>query len=368
MAGFPATNDERLAFRKLTLDGEYRTGDMSAYLIAQTDHFHPPPLLDPRANWYKEWHHFCICGSDIQVILNFNLSGDVRPAASPGAQLTRVILLLHEHGWDGDVDSILSRDSLARPGMIDLHFGHNSVCFENGMFKLSVALQDRPVGLVLQLKPISLPMLMRNNVPIGLGTINWLVVPRLVASGMVAVGRQVYFLNEAPTYHDHNWGSWLWGQDFAWEWGFALPNRVDVPWSVVFDRTLNRMRSHILESKLALWRNDALRRVFTQSEIKVLPSGHLSSTPLPKFPRVMALVAPESVTDIPRYLDISASAGGDSLFCHFEAEAVAQIVIPNETDLGVTILNEVTGHLELEGKVKGEVVNMQGGAIFEFIR
>ena len=367
MAGLPATNGQRLAIRKLTLDGESQTGDMSAYLIAQTDHFHAPPLLDPRANWHKEWHHFCIVSSDIQVILNFNLSGDIRPEAPPGTQLTRVILLVREGCWDGDVDSILPRDSVFRPGVIDLHFGHNSVRFENGIFTLSAALQDRPVGLVLQLRPIALPMLMRNNVPIGLGTINWLVVPRLVASGTVTVGRQVHILNEAPTYHDHNWGSWLWGQDFAWEWGFALPDHVDVPWSLVFDRTLNRRRSHILESKLALWKNSELRRVFTQSEIKVLPAGHLSVTRLPKFPRVMALVAPEFTTDIPRYLDISAAAGADSLLCHFEARDVAQIIIPNETDLGITVLNEVTGHLELEGNVKGELVHMQGGAIFEFL-
>ncbi len=77
--------------------------------------------------------------------------------------------------------------------------------------------------------------------------------------------------------------------------------------------------------------------------------------------------AGDLTTDIPRYLDITAAAGGDSLLCHFEAEDVAQIVIPNDTDLGVTILNEVTEHLELEGKVKGEFVNMQGGAIFEFL-
>lgn len=367
MVDFPFTNREQLAARKLTLDGENQAMDMVAYLIAQNDHFHPPPLLDSRANWYKEWHHFCIFGSDIQVILNFNLSGDTRPNASPGAQLTRVILLAHERCWDGDVDSILPRDSIVRPGMIDLHFGHNSVRFENGIFKISAALQDRPVGLVMELRPIALPMLMRNNVPIGLGTINWLVVPRLVASGMVTVGRQVHILSEAPTYHDHNWGSWLWGQDFAWEWGFALPNHIGVPWSLVFDRTLNRRRSHVLESKLALWKDGTLRRVFTQSDIKVAHTGHLSFTHLPKFPRVMSLIAPESTTDIPRYLDISATARGDSLLCHFEARDVAQIVIPNDTDLGITILNEVTGNLELKGEVKGELVNMQGGAIFEFL-
>ncbi len=146
MVGFPDKNGERLVVRKLTLDGESQTVDMSAHLIAQTDHFHLPPLHDPRANWHKEWHHFCIFSPDIQVILNFNLSGDMRPEASPGAQLTRVILLVHQRSWDGDVDSILPRDSVVRPGLIDLHFGHNSVRFENGIYKLSACPARSPGG------------------------------------------------------------------------------------------------------------------------------------------------------------------------------------------------------------------------------
>jgi hypothetical protein len=367
MIGLPDTNGKKLLFRDLPLDDESQTVDMSARLIAQADHFRLPPLLGPRVSWHKEWHHFCILSSDVQAILNLNLSGDMRPGASLGAQLARVILLVRDRAWDGDVDSILPRDTVVRTGLIDLRFGHNTVRFENGMFELSSALQDRPVGLVLQLRPVALPLLMRSNTPIGLGTINWLVVPRLIASGTITVGQRVHMLSEVPAYHDHNWGSWQWGHDFAWEWGFSLPDHAGIPWSLVFDRTTNRARSHVLELTLALWRDGVLHRIFTQKEIEVRPTGHLSFSHLPKFPRVMALVAQESTTDIPRYLDIAAMAEGDSLLCHFESEDVAQIIIPNDTDLGVTIINEVTGHLELEGEVKGESIKMQGRAIFEFL-
>jgi hypothetical protein len=48
---------------------------------------------------------------------------------------------------------------------------------------------------------------------------------------------------------------------------------------------------------------------------------------------------------------------------------VAQLVLPSETRLdAVTIINEVSGRVTLEGKVRGEPVEMEGAAVFEFIR
>lgn len=359
--------DVNMPFSDSTLRGEKRTQGMLARLIAQADRFHLPLPFGPRASWYKEWHHFCILGSDVQAILNLNLSGDVRPGATHGAQLARVLLLAHGRAWSGDVDSIPMRDVVVRPGFIDLRFGHNMARFENGIFELSAALQDYPVGLVLQLRPVTLPLLMRSNTPIGPGTINWLVVPRLFASGTITIGQRVHVLNEVAAYHDHNWGKWLWGHDFAWEWGFMLPDQADVPWSVVFNRTTNRARSHVLELTLALWKGEALYRIFTQDEIKVHSTGYLSLSRPPKLPRVMALVAPESTADIPSFLDITATTGDDYLLYHFESEDAAQIIIPNDTDLGVTIINEVAGHARLEGVVRGEPIEMEGKTIFEFL-
>jgi hypothetical protein len=46
---------------------------------------------------------------------------------------------------------------------------------------------------------------------------------------------------------------------------------------------------------------------------------------------------------------------------------VAQIVVPNETDLGETIINEVVGKFQAEGRVKGEEVSFAGEGFFEFL-
>lgn len=318
-------------------------------------------------DWQKEWHHFCILGPGLHIILNLNLSGDTRPAARPDEVLARVVLLVREKGWDGDVETIPARDVQFCSGQVGLIAGHNQVQFRDGVFDLSIALQDRPITLALRLRPIATPLLMRSNTSIGAGRINWLVAPRWLANGIVVIDRRVHKLQDTPAYHDHNWGYWLWGQDFAWEWGFALPEDREVPWSIVFDRTTDRSRGKALELTLALWKNADLYRVFTQREIHIQPGDYLPLNRLPKFPRVMSVVSPETTTDVPRRLMVTATAGTDHLKFVFEAEDVAQVVIPNETDLGVTIINEVVGMVSLEGEVKGESVAMLGRATFEFL-
>lgn len=341
--------------------------DVLSKIVAQTDYIRFAPLEIGGSVRQKEWHHFCVVDGKISVVLNLNLSGDTRPAAKPELQLARVILLVNDGTWDGDVDTIPPRDVSVSLAKVDLSLGHNRVEFRDDCFHLSIALQDRPVTLHLQLYPVALPLLMRSDTPIGAGRINWLVLPRLLATGTIVTGDRIYHLEDAPAYHDHNWGTWLWGHDFAWEWGFALPESIDIPWSLVFDRTTNRARNKTLELTLALWRGDTLHRVFTQHEIQVRSSGYLDLENVPKIPRVMALISPERTTDIPRSLEIQARNGKDHLTARFESDHIAQIVIPNETDLGNTIINEVAGRISLEGSVKGETIEMQGRGIFEFL-
>jgi hypothetical protein len=339
-------------------------------LIAQADLFHRPVPSGTRAEWHKEWYHFCVLGPTVQVILNFSLSGDTRPAALPGAQLARLIVMTRQIApdvvWDGDVEAFPSRDVCIASDVIDLRFGHNTVHFHGGAFDLSVALQSRPVALKVQLRPLAWPLQMRNNARIGEGMLNWLTVPRLTANGTLTVGRRVYVLEQAPAYHDHNWGRWLWGQDFAWQWGFGLSN-PDALWSLVFYRTTDRARRRVKDASLALWKGGRLKHVFTQREVQVRPSGYLARSRVDKFPRVMALISPETTTDVPRHLDVIASTGGDELRCHFQAEDVAQVVVPNETDLDSTLINQAIGRVTLEGRVDGEIVSMEGRGIFEFL-
>jgi hypothetical protein len=262
---------------------------------------------------------------------------------------------------------MLWRDVALQTDDMGLSFGHNSVRFEDGQFVISAMLQERPISLNLRLNPVTLPLTVRSHTRIGEGTINWLVVPRLQATGSITVGSRSFALTNAMAYHDHNWGRWLWGHDFAWEWGFALPSNAVEQWSLVFDRTTNRARTQVLELTLALWKGDRLHRVFSQREVTVHPIGFLPPRRPPKYPRVMAVLAPETTADIPRQVTIKANRGEDYLECTLEPEDVAQLVIPNETDLGVTVINEVRGWLRISGVIGGETIASQGRAIFEFL-
>jgi hypothetical protein len=81
----------------------------------------------------------------------------------------------------------------------------------------------------------------------------------------------------------------------------------------------------------------------------------------------MALVAHELTTDVPLSFEINAVRAADWVHCRFESDDLAQIIIPNELDLGVTIINEVSGALALQGQLKGETVSLQGRGFFEFL-
>lgn len=356
--------------------------DILSRVVALTDATRLSEEPGERGRWYKEWFHFCVVGPQIQVVVNFSLVGDNRPASPPEKRQARVTLLVHEQsdgkgsawdggptassGWDGDIYEIEPRDVEIAAGRIDLCFGHNRLVFEDGAFHVSVALESRPLTLDLHIRPLTYPLL-RSRAPIGPGAIDWLVVPRLQAAGTIVVDRRVYRLQDAPTYHDHNWGSWLWGHDFAWQWGFALPADRAAPWSLVFECMTNRARTQMQQLKLCVWKGDKLARIFAHQEVEVAPQGYLPSRRVPKFPRIMALVAPEWTTDVPRRLDVEAVSGNDHLRCHFEAQDVAQIVVPNETDLGETIINEVIGQVWAEGRVKGQSVSIEGEGFFEFL-
>jgi hypothetical protein len=337
--------------------------DFLTQVIALTDHLHLPVGLEARAKEHKEWHHFCILGTDVEAVVNLSL---MRPAQLPSPWQARVILLVRQAGWDGDVDIIPPADVKAHRGGMEMQLGHNTLQFRDGCFHLSLALANRPITLKATIRPVAYPLL-RRNTPIGKGLINWVVVPRLEANGSLVIGRQVYRLQNALTYHDHNWGQWHWGDDFSWQWGFALPLQADTPWSVVFDRMTNRSRNQSLELKLSLWKDSRLHRLFLHDEIEIQQHGFRSLTHPVKFPRPMALVAHELTTDVPLSFEINAVRAADWVHCRFESDDLAQIIIPNELDLGVTIINEVSGALALQGQLKGETVSLQGRGFFEFL-
>jgi hypothetical protein len=339
--------------------------------IATGDAFHAPTdASGPSPSAWKEWHHFCVCGEGVDVIVNFSLCEDTRPAAGPDSYVPRVITLVHdrvEGRWHGAIDQIPQRDASWYPGQVNLGFGHNTVLLSRDGFHLSLALRDQPVTAQMTLKPTARPLAVRNEVAVAEGKLGWFVCPRLEATGRVVAGDKVHNFRDALAYHDHNWGRWLWGHDFAWTWGYVLPDDRTVPWSLVFDRTTDRGRGQVLELTLAVWRQERLASLITREDVDVRFIGLMRPTAVKKFPPIAHVFAPNLTGDVPGRLEVTARSACEEINLCFEPESLCQIVIPNETDLGVTTINEVSGRASVAGTIRGEALAWEGRGVFEFL-
>jgi hypothetical protein len=335
--------------------------------LTRSDYFRRSPASLGGPGGHKEWLHFCVYGPEIDILVNFSLCDDVRANAEQDTEFARITVLVRETKWQGDVDLYPANEVVVHSGRIRATFGSNELHFEDGEYKLVVSLRDRPITLRLNLRPVTVPSV-ANNIRLDPGPpINWLVVPRLCASGTVTVDGRRHELSNAPAYHDHNWGHFAWGRDFAWEWGFGLPFDPAVPWTFVFVRLSNRAHTRSLMQAVFLWKGSRQHRVMRGSDVTVRHEDYLRPSQLFKIPRAMALVAPDLLPDIPRQLHVHGGGDGDRVDCLFEARDAAQVIVPNDHDLGVTIINEVSGDVRISGEVRGETVSMEGRAIFEFL-
>src|SRR5262245_35174841 len=171
---------------------------------------------------HKEWLHFCVLGGDMELLVNFSLSDGSGPDMAGSLQQARLTVLARSGTWDGDIETFPMGNVFAPPGRLDVRFGANGVRFGDGAFQVHVALRERRVAADLVLVPVTRPI-RAPQVPLLDGPpLRWVIVPRLAAHGTVTVGSRVHSLGGDPAYHDHNWGRFHWGQDFAWLWGFAL--------------------------------------------------------------------------------------------------------------------------------------------------
>ncbi|WP_437801024.1 hypothetical protein [Sorangium sp. So ce693] len=328
-----------------------------------------PSRLTGRAD-HKEWQHFLVHTEAAHLLVNFNLIDDRWARDARRAETARLIVLARVGaGWDGDMDRFEEAEVDVIPGGMSARFGRNAMGFDRGRYLLSIALRGRPIAAELELVPTTFPALSSNQPLSRDRYLSWAFVPRLVARGTISVGGRAERIEAAPAYHDHNWGHFLWGDDFSWEWGSALPWDAGNEWSLVHVRMADRGRSVARYQGLFLWRGAHPFRIFRDDEMSVTHDGCFDLTRPLKIPRVMAMLSPGTASDVPRRMEVRARGDGDDLRVRFESEDVAQVVMPSEHDLeGVITLNEVSGRVTVEGRVRGARVEMEGPGVFEFIR
>ena len=333
--------------------------------VLRSDYFRRAPGARERPREHREWLHFCVCAPTVDVLVNFSVVDEPAAAHTRADGRGYVTALVHDGNWSGGITGIDPRALDVARGRIDASFGASGLRFVDGRFHISARSGDPEVVIDLVLSPSVFPSLAHNvPMPGGVRT-SWLVLPRLAASGTVEIGGRPHAIHAAPAYHDHNWGYEA-GSDCAWQWGHFTPDDPACPWSCVFVRIGDRMRTESWQKGLFLWRGPSPCIGFRGREVSVREHGLLRQERMPKFPAVAALVSPGTCADVPRTLLVTGEAGRDRLEYRFDSADIAQVVLP-QGEGRPTVINEVRGTARIEGVVGGERVTGTGRAFAELV-
>jgi hypothetical protein len=314
----------------------------------------------------KEWFHFSISSGEIDAIVNFSIFSPRPDASGSSVRDCRVIVAVRAPEWTGELIEFSSEDVIARPGSHLVTMGPNLMRFHEGAYEVSVRTPDGRLQLDLTIEPRAVPAQANNATLPPDGVVHWLLVPRMAARGTIRIDERTVQLEGAPTYHDHNWGAFGWGADFAWEWGYAL-TELHLPWSLVFVRLSDRGHRTDLARSLFLWEGERQLRFFRDEQLEVTHEGFLRAERPLRLPGVLHLLAPGAASDVPRQVVVTAREGRDHLTCRYTAHSLLQIGVPNDAGLGATIINEVSGTMEVTGEIYGRSLDFQGRAFFEFL-
>lgn len=315
---------------------------------------------------HKEWLHFCIFAPGLDLLVNFSVVDEADEG--PPREVGRLTLLVRtDDRWEGEVLTYAPGAITAHRGEVAVRLGPQVVFFEDGAYRMTVRGDRLPLELDLVITPLALPSIV-NNVATGDGPpIHWLVLPRNVASGRVRYQGQERALWRVPAYHDHNWGHFRWGADFAWEWGYGLPQEAENPWSLVFVRLSDRAHARTRMQGLFVWDGEREARVLRGPQITVRHEGLLRPQHVTKIPPVMGLLFPEHSTGVPARMILHGEDRGDVIHAEFAPEAVAQVIVPADQHLGATIIQELSGTLTVEGRVRGEAFAFTSPSVFELL-
>ncbi|HTQ06919.1 MAG TPA: hypothetical protein VMI54_23840 [Polyangiaceae bacterium] len=312
----------------------------------------------------KEWLHFCVITPEVRVVLNFSLSRGV----DEGSGVARLICVLRdETGCNGDVVTLAPEDVSIRAGKLDAQFGDSNVRFEDGRFRLRACIPRRNLELDLELVPRTLPMIVQ-NIQAGVGAaLHWFLVPRLLATGRVVSNGREHRVEGAPAYHDHNWGTFRWGGEFSWTWGYGLPLDASVPWSFIMDHFMNRAGTRTRARALLIWKGPLHHRMFRDRSLEVEQHGLLRPERVFRVPRALAFGCPDALCGVPERVILRGASGDDRVEVEMKCGEVSQILVPSEEDEGLTLINEVECETHLHGVVAGERVEMKGAGMLEHL-
>ena len=341
-------------------------------IVEHCDFWRRSPASVGGAAGHKEWSYFCALGDQCQLVTAFSIMDRHSPAGAGRDRIeeARVTLLARSSDgrWAGQVESCAPAEVDIQAGRVGARFGTHELGFSHGSYTVDLSMDDPPVRASLVFRPTTRPALTR-SIPLGdAAPMQWFVVPRLEASGEVRIGERLHRLRACPAYHDHNWGRFQWGGDFAWEWGVGLSASGN-PWSLIYYRITDRGRHAVVSQGLLLWSGARHSRTFRDGDLSVRSHGLLRTAGCLRVPRVMQLAVTGSAGDLPTRLEASARSGRDAVDVAFDLETPAQILVPNDgDDDGITNISECPARATVVGRIDGQAVAFTCHSVVEFNR
>lgn len=336
------------------------TPSHAASLIERTDHVrHWSSTVGAT---HKQWFHFSVSCERVDALVNFSLVQS-DPHAPPTPRVT--ILVFDGKSWRGEVQRFDA--SLCTPGDVAVRMGDCGFHLDGGAFHVHARSASGDLVVDLRLEPVSLPSLV-HNVRLGPGpALHWLIAPRLRARGRITVDG-IDTKVDHHAYHDHNWGGFAWGGDYAWEWGYANDPSAEPGWSMVFVRMNDRAHHRTRSQALFVWAGERQVKVFRGHDVRMQAIGCVRAGRVPRFPSIMGLLVDGTATDVPATLSIEGARDRDRVRIEFRAEAVAQLIVPNDAPPGVTTINEVNGTAVCEGRIGDRDLAFTTRTVVEFLR
>lgn len=345
-------------------------GPALARVVAGADTWRRPVVGPAGADGsYKEWMHFCVrLPGDRPRFLLINLNVSTAAGPSGFVRVPRLLAVACLDRWSGTIQSFADDEVRGQAGGLDLRLGSNELSWRDGRYRLVVGTEA--LACDLRLRPLGLPSV-TSSISFGAErVIHWVVIPRLEASGWVALSGQRLAIRDALAYHDHNWGNFRWGGDLSWEWGFVHPDDPRCPWSTVFVRVSDSRRHRTLSAGALVWNADQLVYAFQNREVDLKFVGDHASAQVFTLPPLAGFLAPGTAAGIPRRATIEArGAQGERLQIAYEPDERARIALPSEVDpFRLALLNETSGAAQVRGSGPAGSFAFDGAAVMEFVR
>ena len=319
------------------------------------DAWRGPPARGP----WREWQHFIVQHDAATMLINLSCAWQ-----DGRLQSARVILMGWDGRWHGQVLSIPSSQVWLRGGRVDAALADADLSFRDGAYQLRVGRPDTGLEAHLTLTPASLPATVQ-NVQLAPGCpLGWVILPHLEARGTLRLADDTHRVDGARAYHDHNWGRFRFGDDFAWEWGQVHAG----PFHAVFSRTTDRAGGQVSNQELLVWRGPRLVALFHRDELRVRLEGRISASDM-DLPAELALLASGGATGVPATVTIQAHRDDRRLTLRCTSQRLARLLVPTQTDLeGLVRLNEVPVQGWIDGQLGKTPVHEEATGVFEFVR